>query len=269
MARLLLFFLLLPYFISGFVHAESTGAIVFTEELAPVHYTENGKIVGIATDIARAIFQKAGLGTDIRSYPWKRAYMNVLRTKGSFVYTINRTPRRENFFQWIGPILNKRTYLYRLSSRDDIKITSPADLKQYTTAAILGYALTQKLKDLGLSSSGELIITRNKKEQMRVFLKGRSDLVTGNEFTMARALRDSGYSMDDVVPVLLMNEKGYYIAANRQTDPQLVERLRLANIKVQQSGLVQRTIARYMQSRPKSVAGGKMAISPAPLHVEK
>lgn len=268
MARCILLFLLLSSFISGFAHAEPNGAIVFTEELAPVHYTENGKNTGIATDIVRAIFQEAGLQTDIRSYPWKRAYMNVLRTRGSFVYTINRTPKRENFFQWIGPILNKRTYLYRFASRDDIRVTSTADLKKYTTAAILGYALTQQLKDLGLSPSRELVITRNKKEQMHVFLKGRADLVTGNEFTMARALRDSGYSMDDVVPVLLMNEKGYYIAANRQTDPQLVERLRLANIKVQQSGLVQRTVARYMQWQPEPVAG-KIAAPLAPLHAGK
>jgi len=44
-----------------------------------------------------------------------------------------------------------------------------------------------------------------------------------------------------------MSEKGYYLAANRQVNPELVERLRLANVKVQQRGLVQRVIARYMQ----------------------
>ena len=64
---------------------------------------------------------------------------------------------------------------------------------------------------------------------------------------MARAMLDTGRSMADVVPVLLMSEKGYYLAANRQVNPELVERLRLANVKVQQRGLVQRVIARYMQ----------------------
>jgi polar amino acid transport system substrate-binding protein len=125
------------------------------------------------------------------------------------------------------------------------------------------------LKDLGLSPARELIVTRNKKEQMRVFLKGRADLITGNEFTLARALKESGHSMDDVVPVLLMNEKGYYLAANRQADPQLVERLRLANTKVQQSGLTQRAIAKYMQGLKPGSLTGKSSASRDPLQAGK
>lgn len=263
----LISFLLFPL-ISSPVYAEPDKAIVFTEELAPVHYTEHGEIAGIATDIVRAIFQEVGLQPEIRSYPWKRAYLNVLRTRGSFVYTINRTSTRENLFQWIGPILHKRTYLYRLAFRNDIEVKNPADLKRYITVVILGYALTRKLQDFGLSPARELIVTRNKKEQIRVFLKGRADLITGNEFTLARALRESGHSMNDVVPVLLMNEKGYYLAANQQTDPELVERLRLANTKVQQSGLIQKAIARYMQWHLPSSATGKVPASPS-LHVGK
>jgi len=224
---------------------------VFTEELAPVHYTVQGKKVGIATDIVRAIFREAGLEAEIQSYPWKRTYLTVLRTPGSFVYTINRTAERENLFHWIGPILNKRTYLYRLASRVDIRIESPEDLKKYTTVAILGYALTKKLRSQGLQPGRELIVTRNKKDQIQVFLKGRADLITGNEFTIASALAAAGRSIEEVVPVLLMNEKGYYLAANLETDRELVERLRIANIKVQQSGLVQKTIARYMGQLPK------------------
>ena len=229
------------------VSAASRDPVVFTEELAPVHYTENGAIVGIATDIVRSIFKQVGLRPSILSYPWKRTYLNVLHTPGSFVYTINRTQDREKLFQWIGPILHKRTYLYRFASRNDIKVAAPDDLKNYTTVVILGYALTKKLKDMGLSPTRELIVTRNKQEQMRVFLKGRADLITGNEFTMARALAETGHCMDEVVPVLLMNEKGYYLAANKDTDPELVERLRLANAKIQQMGVVQQSIAHYMQ----------------------
>ncbi len=238
----LLFFLL-----TGLAHGQSDSYVVFTEELAPVHYTENGKLSGIATEIVQAIFQEAGLRADIRSYPWKRTYQNALQNKDAFIYTINRTPEREELFQWIGPILPKRTYLYRLRSREDIEVTETADLKKYTTVVILGYALTRTLASQGLRTDKELIVTRTKKNQMQVFLKGRADLITGNEYTLARAMQNTGRSLADVVPVLLMSEKGYYLAANRQVNPELVERLRLANVKVQQRGLVQRVIDRYMQ----------------------
>jgi polar amino acid transport system substrate-binding protein len=255
MRFLLVFFVIIEFFSlqTGRALAGSAPekAMLFTEDLSPVHYMENNRQVGIATDIVRAIFREAGLRTEIQTYPWKRTYLTVLRTPGSFVYTINRTPARENLFQWIGPILNKRTYLYRLASRVDIRVERPEDLKKYTTVAILGYALTDKLGNLGLTKGKELIVTRNKKEQVQVFLKGRADLITGNEFTIASALAERGYSINDVVPVLLMNEKGYYLAANLKTDRNLVERLRIANIKIQQSGLVQKTIARYMGQLPR------------------
>ena len=247
MLRFLSLFVLSFFLLAGFAHAGPDSYVVFTEELAPVHYTENGKFIGIATEVVQAIFQEADLRADIRSYPWKRTYQNALQNKDAFVYTINRTPEREDLFQWIGPILPKRTYLYRLKSRGDIEVAGVEDLKKYTTAVILGYALTGELEDQGLRANIELIVTRNKKAQMEVFLKGRADLITGNEYTLARAMQDAGRSMADVVPVLLMSENGYYLAANRQVSLELVERLRLANVKIQQSGLVQQVIDRYMQ----------------------
>lgn len=247
MSRFLSLLVLSFFLLTGLAHGQPDSYVVFTEELAPVHYTVSGKLSGIATEIVQAIFREAGLRADIRSYPWKRAYQNALQDKDAFVYTINRTPEREELFQWIGPILPKRTYLYRLKSREDIEVTETADLKKYTTVVILGYALTRTLETQGLRANKELIVTRTKKDQLQVFLKGRADLITGNEYTLARAMQDAGRSMADVVPVLLMSEKGYYLAANRQMNPELVERLRLANAKVQQRGLVQRVIDRYMQ----------------------
>lgn len=247
MYRILFFFVFFfPLFFTC-AYADPDRCVVFTEELAPVHYTENGTFLGIATEIVQAVFREAGLKADFRSYPWKRTYQNALHTQYGFVYTINRTPEREELFQWIGPILPKRTYLYRLKSREDVEVEKIEDLKKYTTVVILGYALTRKLVDQGLRAGRELIVTRNKKTQIRLFLQERADLITGNEYTLPRAMQEAGRSMADVVPVLLMSEKGYYLAANRGVDAELVERLRLANIKIQRSGLVQRVVDRYMQ----------------------
>ncbi len=219
---------------------------VFTEELPPVHYTLHGQRVGIATDIVRAIFAEAGLRCAISSYPWKRTYAKVLHTPASFVYTINRTPQRERLFHWIGPILPKRTYLYRLSSRDDIEVRGMDDLKRYRTAVILGYALTSRLTAAGLRPGRELVVCPDKDNQMRVFLSGRADLVTGNEYTIGRALKTSGRQRDAVTPALLMNEQGYYLGANLQTPATVIDSLRRANDRVQASGLVDKIVQRYM-----------------------
>jgi len=226
--------------------AEPRYCTVFTEELPPVHYTVEGKRIGIATDLVRAIFARAGLKARIHSYPWKRTYEMTLRTPASFVYTINRTPERERLFHWIGPILSKRTYLYRLAGREDIHVEGPGDLKHYTTTVILGYALTRRLMAMGLRPERELVVVPDKSTQMRVFLSGRADLVTGNEYTIGRALAENGRTLSAVRPVLLMSERGYYLAANRKTSPELIRRLRRANEEIQASGLVEEIVHRYM-----------------------
>lgn len=220
---------------------------IFTEPLAPVHFEENGEVRGIATEIVRAIFAEAGLEPVIEVYPWLRSYQMALTIKNSFIYTINRTTKREPLFKWIGPILAKKTYLYKLKSRKDIEISNYRDAKKYTTAVILGHSLTTGLIEKGFREGVELISTPNKKIQIKVFLKGRSDLITGNQYTIYESLKAEGYSIGDVEPVLLVSSKGYYLGANINTDDEKVEQLRQANNKVQTSGLVEETIEKYMR----------------------
>ncbi len=220
---------------------------VFTEPLAPVHYEESGKIKGIATEIVEAIFAEADLVPRISIYPWKRSYQKTLKEKNSFIFTINRTEKRENLFKWIGPILSKKTYLYKLRSRKDIDINNFEDAKKYTTAVILGHSLTSRLLEMGFREGKELITTPNKTVQIKVFLNHRSDLITGNQYTIYRSLQSEGYSLKDVEPALFVTSKGYYLGANITTDDAVVQRLRQANQKVQKTDLVKEIISKYMQ----------------------
>jgi polar amino acid transport system substrate-binding protein len=221
--------------------------LVLTEELAPVHYTDNGTIKGIATEVVQAIFDKAGLQAEFKSFPWKRAYRMALNTKDCFIYTINRTPQREPHFQWIGPILPKKTSLFKLKSRKDIHLNRLEDVGRYTTAVLLGHSLTTRLLDMGFEDGKELIVTTDKKTQLQLFLQGRVDLITGNEYTIAAITEKAGRSLDDIEPALLVTQKGYYLATNMQSDPDLVDRLQQANTEIQQSSLIQEIVAKYMR----------------------
>ena len=166
--------------------------------------------------------------------------------KNTFIYTINRTEKRESLFKWIGPILSKETSLFKLKTRADIKIETIEDAKKYTTAVILGHSLTTKLVDQGFKEGKELVTTPNKEKQIKVFLKGHTDLITGNQYTIFRSLKAHGRSIDEVEPVLLMTKKGYYLGANKETDEQLIIKLEAANKKIQASNLIPELIDKYM-----------------------
>lgn len=219
---------------------------VLTEQLAPVHFEEDGEVKGIATEIVQAIFKEANLEPKIEIYPWKRAYSIALKEKNTFIYTINRTEKRENLFKWIGPILSKETKLYKLKSRTDIQIKSIDDVKNYTTAVILGHSLTSKLLSHGFTEEKELITTIDKKQQVKLFLKGNADLITGNQYTIYNSLKAAGHSMSDVEPVFLITGQGYYLGAHKNTDDAVIKRLEQANEKVQSSTLIPELIQKYI-----------------------
>jgi len=232
------------FFSGGFCRAER--AVLYTEPLPPVHYQDNGRVVGIATDIVQAIFEEAGFTTHIEIYPWNRTYQQVLADVDGFVYTINRTEKREHLFKWIGPILDKRVFLYRLKHRYDVDASTLEEAKNYTTAVILGHSLTTMLKDSGFREGRELIVTPNKKVQMKLLLAGRCDLITGNQYTIYEALKAEGYSLKDVEPAVFISANGYYIGANPGVDDQVIARLQEANMRVQQSGIIDDIIDKYL-----------------------
>jgi len=220
--------------------------IAYTEPLPPVHYLENGQVVGIATEVVAAVFEKAGFGVRFRIHPWTKSYQLVQQDSRGFIFTINRTPERENLFYWIGPILSKRTSLYRLRKRQDVQVERPEDLKRYKIAVILGHSLTRWLEQQGLRPGKELVVTPNKDVEMGVFLDGKADLITGNQYTMYRALQQRGLDMETVEEAFFVNAKGYYLAANLAVPPSVIARLIAANIEVQQSGLPERLIRKYL-----------------------
>lgn len=219
---------------------------LLTEPLVPVHYKENGEIKGIATEIVQAIFEEAGIDFCLEIYPWKRAYKKTLKEKNTFIYTINRTEKRERHFHWVGPILSKKTSLYKLKSRKDIELQSLSDAEKYTTAVLLGYALTDKLQESGLQEGKELVTVGDKATQIRVLFKKRVDLITGNQYTISQALKREGYSIDDVEPALHITSKGYYLGANKNIEDNIIDQLQQANEKIQHSGLVDQIVDKYM-----------------------
>ncbi|MEE4242671.1 MAG: ABC transporter substrate-binding protein [Desulfopila sp.] len=228
----------------SFSHAEKLQ--VFTEPLAPLHYEIDSEIEGLATELVRLIFLEAGLEPAFEMYPWKRAYRKALATDNSFIYTINRTEEREPLFKWIGPILPKHVHLYRLKNRNDIEIATLEDAKKYTTSVILGHSLTQWLRAQGFRDGKELFVTPNKEVQIRFFLEGRCDLITGNEYTIYASLQGEGRTLEDVVPAVFISSGEYYIGANPSVSDEIVEKLQTANERIQQSGAVEKLVRKYL-----------------------
>ena len=83
---------------------------LLTENFPPYNMAADGKnfarnenIRGIATDIIREMFQRAGVDYSMTlRFPWERIYKMALETPGYGVFVTARLAEREELFKWVG-----------------------------------------------------------------------------------------------------------------------------------------------------------------------
>lgn len=220
--------------------------VLVTEPFEPLSYMEEGKITGISNEIVEQIFKQAGMEASIRMYPWKRSYNYAQEKENYFIYSILRNEKREELFQWIGPILWRTVSLYRLKERTDIVVNNIEDMKKYRVGVQDGESMHQILIGKGFEDGKHLFPVINNDQNMEKFFLGRVDLIYFNNYTGARRLNKFNHSMDEVERILVLEEGGYYIGANKGVSQEVVQRLQSAVDTVKASGFVEKAVARYL-----------------------
>ena len=228
--------------------------LVVTEELPPFNYQEDNQVDGIATDFVRAMLDESRLEYNIELVPWTRAYETALTRKNTLIYSILRNPRRENLFAWIEPVFEYPEgtiiWFYRLSSRKDIVIEKEEDFKNYSTAILAGYALTDRIKEL--VGEDKFVVVNTQKERVLMLMQGRVDLISSSSLVIQCELISLGIDPDELERVFVEGDiyalfKGHlapsgplYLAANPNTSEDILDNLRAAYKKVRESGYLEK-----------------------------
>jgi polar amino acid transport system substrate-binding protein len=93
-------------------NSPDTDLVLLTENFPPYNMAKDGKnfakdenINGIAADIVREMFKRAGLTYSLTlRFPWERVYKQALENPGYGAFVMARLPDREKLFKWVGPI---------------------------------------------------------------------------------------------------------------------------------------------------------------------
>ncbi|MEA2060916.1 MAG: transporter substrate-binding domain-containing protein [Thermodesulfobacteriota bacterium] len=184
--------------------------MVVTEDWPPFNYEKDGQIAGFATEIVRKTLEKSKLNVSFKIYPWARAYQMALEDKNILIYTISRNKERENHFKWIGPFADRSIFLYKLSLRQDISIESLEDVKKYKTGLMRKDATHQFFMDKGFLRYTHFEITSKEDHNIKKLLKGRIDLIAGNEIALAYKYRELGFNFNMIGKVFPLIESGGY-----------------------------------------------------------
>src|SRR5215831_7671567 len=102
---------LLPFFALAVVALPTHALTLVTEENPPFNYTEQGKVVGLSTEIMSELGKRSGVPLQIKSMLWEQAYLAAQRDKDTCVYSTARLENRERLFTWIGPIATNQWVL--------------------------------------------------------------------------------------------------------------------------------------------------------------
>lgn len=208
--------------------AAETNVDVVTELSAPLQFEENGRIVGVATEIVRELFARTDWQPEIKMMPWARAYQNALARPNVAIYSIARTPEREEHFEWIGPIVPIQFGIYRLRSRNDISVTSLADLRRYTIGVVQGDVRHLYLQKQGMQDfpEGNLNTVSSQELNYRKLFAGRIDLIVMGSMTCVTKRIDC----EQLTLVHTLDElsEGLYLALRKGSDSTLVASLQSA-----------------------------------------
>lgn len=206
--------------------------VVMTESYPPLQYLDKDKMLaGSAIEIFKKLIPivnkhgNYGLKvTDVKVYPWAKAYKMVQGSKPNRVlFSMTRTEAREKLFKWAGPLINSDLVLFARKDRK-IKITSDNDLKNYKFGVVrddIGQVLLEKEKNIPAKSLQKV----SKGELLANLLKGkRVDLVAYGDLTFPYLTRQKTKIDPEIFEIVYTLKKGkLYVAFSKSTDDAVVK----------------------------------------------
>ncbi|MEI7430566.1 MAG: transporter substrate-binding domain-containing protein [Betaproteobacteria bacterium] len=228
-----------------------------TETLPPLNYEVDGKVTGFSSELLDLMAEDAGLTINKQLLPWARAYRSVQSNKNTLIYSMVRNVERESLFQWVGPISQRRVFLYKHRDRDDISLKTIDDARAYRIGTNNESAATMSLLKQGFMISNNrstpgLKIAVDDETNMRKFIAKRFDLLVSVDWAAAYNTKNSGLNPNDIQPALLLDDSfEYWYGINLSTDPEVVRKLDLALQRIKKDGRYLKLQQKYLPRTPR------------------
>lgn len=236
--------------LAGTVHAEISpdySMVLLTENFPPYNMAINGKnfaqednIDGIAVDIVREMYKRAGIKYSMTlRFPWERIYKLALEKPDYGVFVTARLPERENAFKWVGPI-GPDDWVLLARGDSPIALKSLDEAKKYRVGAYKGDAMAEYLADHGF----EPALALRDQENAGKLQKGEIDLWASGDPAGRYLAKQVGVS--GLKTVLRFNSDQLYLALNKETPDEVVQKLQAALDKMRAEGFVDDVLNSYL-----------------------
>ena len=174
-----------------------------------------------------AMFNEAGLEFSLTVVPWSRAVQSVRNEANVMVYSMIRNDQREDLYEWIGLITPIETHLYAMKDKLANVPETVDEARDYRIGLSRSSASDELLSSLGLTN---LLYTGDPSRAPVMLERGRIDLVPMTRDEALGVIQDYQLEADALIPAVRLDalSTGTYYVVSKQTDPELVARLKSA-----------------------------------------
>ncbi|MBQ57330.1 MULTISPECIES: substrate-binding periplasmic protein [Pseudomonas] len=221
--------------------------VLLTENFPPYNMAINGKnfaqednIDGIAVDIVREVFKRAGIKYNLTlRFPWDRIY-NLAMTKPDYgVFVTARLPEREDQFKWVGPI-GPDDWVLLGRSDSTITLKNLDEAKNYKVGAYKGDAIAQHLTEKGLQP---ITVLRDQANAQKL-MSGEIDLWATGDPAGRYLAKQAGIT--GLKTVLRFDTAQLYLALNNEVPDEVVQKLQSELDALRKEGFVDDILNNYL-----------------------
>jgi polar amino acid transport system substrate-binding protein len=213
--------------------------VLLTENFPPFNMAVDEKnfareegIDGISAEIVRAMFKRAQINYSLSlRFPWDRLYKLTLEKPNYGLFSTTYTPERQPLFKWVGP-LAETSWVLLAAPGKKLTLKSLKDAGQYRIGAYKNDAVSQHLEAQGLTPVNAL----RDQENAQKLIAGKIDLWATTDPVARYLAKQEGIT--GLTTVLRLNEAKLYLALNRETPDEVVQRLQKALDELRSEGFV-------------------------------
>lgn len=205
---------------SGVARAEPI--IIYTENYPPYNLMgPDGEVVGLATEKVHQVMRSSGLDYEIRLVPWVRAVHFTQNSPNSLIYSLTRTPGREQDYEWLVPLAESNFYVFNREN-DTREVTIEAIRSGMFTGACVNNDLGCELfKSLGMPEESIRRVADNETADFRMVVAERADLYISDINVNTRLRISENFDPELTKPAMrLAGKTGFYLAGGKMLDAQ-------------------------------------------------
>ncbi len=218
--------------------ANAQDLIIYTENYPPYNYlNEKDEVVGLATEKVRQVMEETDLEYDIRLVPWTRAEHYVTTQNNALIYSMTRTPKREDRFEWLVPLARSNFYLFVRTG--ETRSVNAASLKSgmFTGTCVSNDLGCELFRWTDMPAGNIIPVSSTETADFRMVIAERADIYISDLMVNDRLRKSEGFDPALTKPVMRLSGKaGFYLAGNKAVSDTISEPIREAYKRLMVSG---------------------------------